>query len=485
MASLLKKKNIDATEGPIFSKMVYFVVPLMLTNLIQQFYTIADNLVVGKYSTDPSALGAIGSSASLVALLTALFTGFSTGAAATVAHDFGARDRVALTKSVHTASILSLCAGLLACMVGSLFAEPILVLMNTKEEFLEGAVVYMRIRCIGMPFVALYGAAGAILRSVGDSGTPLRILTVSGLVNVGLNVVFVTAFDMSSDGVALATLASQVLSVVCSYWVLIRRRDEEYSFSFSKLKFDSKTASRILKYAIPGTIQGSIAHVMNLFISTSVNIFSPEVVEAKTVAGNIDNILSTIIATYGTTAMTFTGQNRGARKADRIKRSLFFAILQSVAIAVIGGAILLTFRRTLIGLFLNESNYDVEAVTEYASTIMRIMLTGYIITGVSNSLGGFLKGMGHSLPPMVISLVDMGIVRVVWIFFVFPHFRTLEFLYYIYPISWTLSALSYVAVSLIIWRKDKKKLVKPCDGGTLSESKLSLSRAHTLDKTVK
>ena len=460
MSTISPKRGIVATEGPIFSKMVFFAIPLILTNLIQQLYTIADNLVVGKFSTDPTALGAIGSSTSLVAFLTALFAGFATGASATVSHDFGARDKDALSKSVHSSLMLSLMAGLLVGSIGFIFAEPLLVLLNTKEEFFAGATVYLRIRCVGMPFVALYSTAAAVLRSVGDSKTPMYILTLSGLANVLMNLVFVTSFDMSSDGVAYATLISQVLSVIFVLATLIRRRSEDYALNTSALKLDMPTAKRIMSFAIPGTIQGSVAHVMNLFLATAANSFSPEVVEARTVASNIDNILSTILAVFASVAITFTGQNRGAVKPDRIKRSLLCAMLQSTTIAVVGCTLFLTFKETLIGLFLNESNYNVEAITEYAGTIMTIMMFGFLIIGLSNSLAGFIKGMGYALPPMVISLIDMGIVRAIWILVLFPMVKTLEFLYCIYPLSWALSLLSYSVVAIVIWRRYKKKIEK-------------------------
>lgn len=458
MSKVARKRGIIATEGPIFSKIILFAIPLILTNLIQQLYTIADNLVVGKFSTDPTALGAIGSSMSLVAFLTALFAGFSIGASATVSHDFGARDRDALSKSVHSSLILSLIAGLLVGAIGFIFAEPLLLLMNTKEEFLSGAVTYLRIRCVGMPLVSLYSVAAAILRSVGDSKSPMYILTCSGIANVFMNLVFVLLFGMGADGVAYATLIAQVLSVIFLIAVLLKRKDEDYSISYSDLRIDLPTTKRIMGFAIPGTIQGSVAHVMNLLLSTATNSFSPEVVEARTVASNIDNIMSTVIAVFASVTITFVGQNRGAVKPDRIKRSLLYSILQSTALAVFGCIVFLAFKDPLISLFLNESSYDVESITAYAGTIIVIIQLGYLITGLSNSLAGFIKGMGYALPTMLISLFDMGVVRAIWILLLFPMVNTLEFLYLIYPVSWTLSAVSYSVVSIFIWKKYKRKL---------------------------
>ena len=453
MSASYAKKRIDTTEGPIFSKMVYFVVPLILTNLIQQLYTVADNMVVGNFSSNENALGAIGSSTAIIAFLTALFAGFSVGTAAVVSHDFGGRDRDSLSKSTHTSLILSLAVGLFVGVVGFIFARPILTALNTKPAFLNDAVVYMKIRCVGITFVALYNSSAAVLRSVGDSKTPLYILTASGLANVILNLVFVICFGMGADGVAYATLASQVLSVVFSLFVLTKRSSEAYSLKWSRLRIDAASVRRILKFAIPGTIQGSVAHIMNVFLTSAANIFSGEIIEARTVASNIDTILSTIIATYATVSITFTGQNRGANKPQRAKKALFYAIIQSTVIAFVVGQVLLFFREPLINLFVNESVYDAAEIVKHATTIMSIMLPSYIISGITNSLAGFIKGLGHSLPPMVVSLLDMGVVRAIWIFLLFPLVPTLEFLYFIYPVSWGMNLICYAVISIILWKK--------------------------------
>jgi putative MATE family efflux protein len=325
--------------------MLYYVIPLMLTNLIQQLYTIADNLVVGKFSSDPTALGAIGSSASVIAFLTALFSGFAVGTAATVSHDIGAKNNEAIEKDLHTSVILSVSVGLAVGLVGFVFARPILEAMSTKPEFIDSAVVYLQIRCLGMPLVSLYNIGAATLRSVGDSKAPLNILTVSGLSNVLLNIVFVLCFGMAADGVALATLASQIISVVLVFRVLINRKDEPYSFKLSSLKLDAKTAKRVLKFAIPGAIQTIGAHIMNIFIvSATNNIFDPEVIEARTIAGNIDTVLITVLNTYIDCTLTFAGQNKGANKPERIKKALILSLLQVCSIALVVGQIMILFK---------------------------------------------------------------------------------------------------------------------------------------------
>lgn len=461
MATLVKKRRVDATEGPIFSKMLYYVIPLMLTNLIQQLYTIADNLVVGKFSSDPAALGAIGSTSSVIALLTAIFAGFSVGTAATVSHDIGAKNNEAIEKDVHTSVILSVSVGLTVGIVGFVFARPILEAMSTKTEFIDSAVVYLQIRCLGMPLVSLYNIGAATLRSVGDSKTPLNILTISGLLNVLLNLVFVLFFGMAADGVALATLASQIISVVLVFRVLISRKDEPYSFKLSALKLDAKTAKRVLKFAIPGAIQTLGAHIINVFIASATNnIFEPEVIEARTIAGNIDTILITVLNTYIDCTLTFAGQNKGANKPERMKKSLIISLLQVCSIALVVGQIMILFKKPLIKLFINEELYNVDAIIDYAGTIITIMLTSYILYAACCSLCGFIRGMGYSLPTMVVALCDVFVLRTVWIFGLFPKVKTLEFLYLLYPVSYVIFVVAYASVAVVIWKRFKKNSVE-------------------------
>ena len=456
MATLVKKRRVDATEGPIFSKMLYFVVPLMLTNLIQQLYTIADNLVVGRYSSDPAAIGAIGSSASVIAFLTALFSGFAVGTAATMSFDFGSKDRDAMEKDVHTSLILSLSVGLFVGIIGCVLARPILEAMHTKEEFIDSAVVYLRIRCIGMPFVSIYNVGAATLRSVGDSRTPLHILTVSGFVNVVLNILFVLCFGMAADGVALATLASQVISVVWIFLIMVKRKDEPYTFKLRSLRLDSYTVGRVLKFAIPGAFQTIGGHVMNMFIASATNnIFAPEVIEARTIAGNIDTMLVTVLDTYITATLTFVGQNKGAGRPDRIKKSLLYSLLQVCTIAFVFGQLMIIFREPMIRLFVNEELHNVDNIITYASTIMIIMLSSYTLYAVCCSLCGFIRGLGYSLPTMVVALCDVFIIRTVWIFGLFPKIKTLEFLYLLYPVSYVIFVVAYGIVSLFLWKRFK------------------------------
>lgn len=458
MISLAKKKSVDATEGPIFSKMVAFVIPLMLTNLMQQLYSMADSMVVGKFSGDTEALAAIGSTSTFIALVTALFTGFAAGASVVASRAFGARDNESLSKATHTAVCFGFIVGLCLSALALLVSEPMLQLLETKEILMPKALRYVRIVFIGTPAIATYNFGAAILRSVGDSRTPFYTLTASGILNVVLNFVFVVGFGMSVEGVAIGTVASQYLSAAVVIVVLMKRKGEAYSLSPNKLKIDNQTLQIILKMGIPAAIQGALFGITNLFLIRALNDFPVPVLSARTIATSIDVLLSTAMNTYLHVAMTFTGQNLGAGKPERIKKSLLIALAQVVTIGVVVGQIMILFYEPLCDLYISMGDPDRDAVLAAAKTIMTIMLSSYFLGAINEVLSGFLRGLGYSLQPMFISLAGICAFRLVWILTVFPVINELWALYLVYPISWTITSLGLLAVILAVWKRVKRKI---------------------------
>ncbi|MBO5010258.1 MAG: MATE family efflux transporter [Clostridia bacterium] len=458
MISLAKKKSVDATEGPIFSKMVAFVIPLMLTNLMQQLYSMADSMVVGKFSGDTEALAAIGSTSTFIALVTALFTGFAAGASVVASRAFGARDKEGLSKATHTSVCFGFIVGVCLCALALLVSEPMLELLETKEILMPKALIYVRIVFIGTPAIATYNFGAAVLRSVGDSRTPFYTLTASGILNVVLNFVFVVGFGMSVEGVATGTVASQYLSAIVVIIVLVKRKDEAYGLNPKKLKIDNRTLQIILKMGIPAAIQGALFGITNLFLIRALNDFPVPVLSARTIATSIDVLLSTAMNTYLHVAMTFTGQNLGAGKPDRIKKSLLIALAQVVTIGVVVGQIMLLFYEPLCGLYISAGDPDREAVLAAAKTIMTVMLSSYFIGATNEVLSGFLRGLGYSLQPMLVSIGGICVFRLIWINFVFPRIGELWSLYLVYPISWTITSLGLLAVILAVWKRVKQKI---------------------------
>ncbi len=451
--------NIDATEGPIFSKMILFVIPLMLTNLMQQLYSMADSIVVGRFSGDSEALAAIGSTSTVVALVTALFTGFAVGASVVISRAFGAKDEGLLSKAAHTSLLFGAAAGICLGVIAFAVSEPLLVLLDTKSDIMPKALLYLRILLVGTPAISIYNFGAAILRSVGDSKTPFYTLTASGVINVMLNLALVIGFGMSVDGVAIATVASQYVSAFVVVTVLSKRRKEPYALDIKKLVITPKTLQTILKMGIPAAVQGALFGITNLFLIKALNDFPVPVLSARAVATSIDVLLSTAINTYLHVAMTFTGQNYGAGKPDRIKKVLFISLSQVVVLGVLVGQLMLAFYEPLVSLYVPPSDPDREAILEAAKTIMTIMLSSYFIGAVNEALSGFLRGLGYSLQPMIVSIAGICLFRLLWILFVFPRINELWALYLVYPISWTLTCIGLFGVILAVWKKAKARMM--------------------------
>lgn len=457
-----KKTKLDLTNGPLFLPMLSFVIPIMVTGILQVLYNMADNIVVGRFSGDPYALGAVGSTASVTNLVLNFILGIASGTGVVVAQSYGAKDDKTLSKAVHTAMTFSLIGGLLFSAIGIIISRPALVAMGTKAEFLDNAILYMQIICAGIPASIVYNFAATILRSVGDSKTPLIILSSSGIVNVLLNLLFVIVFRMSVAGVALATITSQLLSAITVVYILHKRKDKNYGLSFSKLGIDRAMLLRILRFGVPAGIQGSLFSISNVIISTAANTFEPAVISAKTISGNIDGLLYTALNSYMHASMTFTGQNYGAKKIDRVKKSTLYGVIQVLSIGTAIALLMLTFSRELSALYMDKSSDPQfnEEVLRYTVEILMLMLPTYALCGMMETLAGSLRGLGYSVTPMIVNLVGTCGSRIVWVFLFFPMeaFNTITGLFWIYPISWILTSLAHFIVLTIAWRKIKKSL---------------------------
>ena len=455
------RKNIDATAGPLFSKIIAFVIPLMLTNLIQQLYSMADSIVVGQFSGDPNALAEIGCTASLVALLTAFVTGFSAGAGVLTAKHFGARDYESLSQSVHTSFLFSVIIGVALSAVSLLLSKPILDLLGTKPELANGALVYVRILLVGIPAVSVYNFSAAALRAVGDSKTPFYILTASGLLNVFLNLFFVIVMGMSIDGVAIATVAAQYASAIAVTTVLLMRKSESYRIVPSKLSLHAPTLRSIIRIGLPAAIQASLFGITNLFLTAALNGFDASVISARTIAFSIDTLLATVASTYVTVTMTFGGQNYGARKYSRIKKTFFYSLLQVFVLGVSAGALMIIFNEPLVRIYVAADAPNISDVIAAAKIIMTIMLTSYPIGFVNDAMTGFLRGLGRSILPMIVSILGICVFRIIWILFVFPSLGTVFWLFMVYPISWAICLLGNSIMSFAVMKKIKSELAEP------------------------
>ncbi len=448
------KKKRDLTEGPIFTQLLLFVIPIVLTGILQVAYNMADNIVVGKFSGDENALGAVGSTASVTTLMINVLIAIASGAGVVIAQSHGAKDDKAVSRTVHTAMGLSVVMGFAFAALGLLFCKPLLSLMGTQDIFFDNAVLYMVIICAGLPASAIYNFGAAILRSIGDSKTSLYILAVSGLVNVALNLVFVCVFGMTVDGVALATIVSQYISAVWIVLVLMRRRGVSYNLNLKKIRLEVPVIKRIMRIGLPIAFQSVLFSVSNIVVTASLNTFPPAVVNAKTIAFNIEGITYTAMNGFSNAAMTFVGQNFGARKYSRINKASLYAIIQ---VAVVGIAIAqgeIFFGEELANLYIDKSNSNGPAVVGAVQEIFSIMLATYFLCGIMEVMSGVLKALGFSTISMIACLVGLAF-RVAWLLFVVPteRFHTIFGLFLSYTLSWVLTIILLIICFIYAWRK--------------------------------
>lgn len=445
----------DFTSGPLFLPMLLFSLPIMATSLLQILYNAADKIVVGQFSGDAGAIGAIGSTSSLTSLFVALGIGLSIGAGVVVAQRFGAREERELSRAVHTIFVIGAIAGVFVGVLGFAFSRPLLELINTKADILDSATLYMKIVFLGTPANILYNFGSAALRSVGNSKSPLVILAFAGLLNVGLNIVFVICFHMTVDGVAYATIASQYVSAV-AVWVSLARRRDAVRFHLTALCVDRRVLRDVLRIGIPSGIQSSLFSISNVLLQSSVNTFPTTTVSGNAVGGSMEDFTYVAMHSFYQTILTVTGQNVGAKKPERVRRSLFYALAQVLAAGLLVSGVCLIFDDFILGLFVDKTLPEVALIVEAAKERNSIVLTMYFLCGIMEVLTGHLRGRGCSFLPMIVTLVCACGLRVLWAIFVFPLKHTLWFLFLCYPISWILTSLCLLFIALWLMKKEKR-----------------------------
>lgn len=446
----VRSYEMDMCNGPIFSKIVAFALPLMLSGILQLLFNAADIIVVGRFAGSES-LAAVGSTSSLINLLVNVFIGLSIGANVLVAQYYGAQRRKDLQETVHTAMLLAAMGGALLVVLGVLLADPLLEMMGTPEDVLPLAALYMKIYFVGMPVTLVYNFGSAILRAVGDTRRPLYFLLTAGIINVVLNLIFVIIFSMGVAGVALATVLSQCVSAALIVQCLVRS-DAPYRLRKDRLRITPQKLAQIARIGLPAGLQGAIFSISNVLIQSSVNSFGSVAMAGNTAAANIEGFVYTSMNAVYQTALSFTSQNFGAKKFERMTRILFYCLglVMVVGIVMGGGAVLLG--RPLLGIYSSDPR-----VIQYGIDRLRIISGPYFLCGIMDTMVGGLRGIGCSVVPMLVSLTGACAFRVVWIFTAFAMNRTLQTLYLSYPVSWTITFLAHVVCYIVIRRKMAKK----------------------------
>lgn len=444
-------KRAPATEGPLFTKMILFTIPIMLTGILQLLYNSADSIIVGRFSGDPNALGAVGSTASATGLLINMLMGLGAGTGVLVSQFFGAKHDSGVSRVVHTSLSAGLIGGIFFMLLGEFISEPLLKLLGTDPVLMDSALLYMRIIFAGVPASAIFNFGAAVVRSLGDSRTPLIILASTGLLNVALNLVFVIGYGMSVEGVAIATIISQYASAAAIVFIL-KRASGPQKFFFSKLRIDVAILLRMLKIAIPSAIQSSLFSISNMILQSSVNTFSTDAISGAAVGSNIDSYTYIALNSFYHTTLTFSGQNYGARKFDRSRRVALYSIIQVTVVGLTLGTVMTVFVEPIAMLFVDPNAANAAAIVAAAKERAVIVLIPYVFCGYMETFTGFLRGWGYSLLPMLSSVFCVCVVRIIWakLFFPLPLFNSISGLFIIYPITWALAALMQGTMSVII-----------------------------------
>ncbi len=450
---LSKKHQIDMTNGSIFGKLMVFSLPLVLSALLQLFFNAADIIVVGRFSGDNS-LAAVGSNTSVINLLVNLFVGLSTGTNVVAAHYFGAQKKQELEYTVHTAMLLSLISGVILTLAGVFGARQILELMKSPPEVLDLAVRYLRIYFAGITATMVYNFGSALLRAKGDTKRPLYILFLAGVINIVLNLLFVICFKMDVAGVAFATVISQTVSAVLVIILLVKETDE-FHLDFKKLAIKREILVRIIKIGVPAGFQGIVFSLSNVVIQSSINSFGNILVAGSSASSSIEGFVYTAMNGFSQGSLTFVSQNLGAHKFDRIKK----VVLISFAIVTVIGLCLGNLV-VLCGPFILRAYSKSSDVIKAAMLRLTIICSAYCLCGMMDVMANSIRGIGHSVLPMVVSLTGACGVRILWLatFFQIPKFHTPEVIFISYPISWIITLLVHILCFVLIFKKESKSI---------------------------
>lgn len=435
MASLSRQ---DMTHGPLAKQILLFSLPLICSNLLQVLFNLADLAVVGQF-VGSQALGSVGSTTTLVTMFTGFLIGLGGGINVLAARFYGARDTKRFGQLLHTAALLSLGLGILLSILGVTLTRPILQLLRTKEDLIDGAVLYLRIYLLGMPGLAVYNYGSAILSALGDTRRPLRFLTLAGILNVILNLFFVLVVKMAVAGVALASILSQYLSAVLIVLALIHN-DAPFALCRSQLRLHRDSALEIIRLGIPAGLQNCIFALANLFIQVGVNSFSSTMVAGNSAAANADSLIYDVMAAFYTACASFMGQNYGARNRERVKKSYFISLAYSFAIGLILGFLLVLFGRQFLHLFSPAAD-----VIEAGMFRLTIMGFSYGFSAFMDCTIAASRALGKSLIPTVVVILGSCVLRIIWVYTVFAWFGTITSLYLVYICSWTITALAEIA----------------------------------------
>ncbi|MBR6671034.1 MAG: MATE family efflux transporter [Ruminococcus sp.] len=446
------KYEIDMCNGPILTKLLKLTLPLMLSSVLQLLFNAADVIVVGNFAGENS-LAAVGSTTALVNLITNLFLGLSTSANILTSMFMGAGKDERVSKTIHTSICLSIASGLIMTVFGVVFADKLLLMMNTPKETLGLSTLYLRIYFLGMTAMMIYNFGSSVLRSKGDTKRPLYFLTFSGIINVILNLIFVIALKMDVAGVALATAISQCISAYLIIRCLMKEEDS-FKFEFKKLRFDKKIVVRMLKIGIPAGFQGVVFSLSNVVIQSSINSFGAITMAGSAAASSIEGFIWVSMNSFSQGALTFMSQNIGAGKYSRINKITFITCACAAVTGIVLGNAAYLLAEPLISIYDSRS-----AVIDAGIIRMGLVCCFYCTCGLMDCIVGNIRGMGYAVMPTIVSLIGACGLRIIWIFTVFriPRFHTEFMLFLSYPITWVITFVVHLICFIVMRKKFPKQ----------------------------
>lgn len=437
---------MDMIHGSLGDKIIRFALPVAATGILQQLFNAADIAVIGRF-VGKEAMAAVGSNNSLIGLMVTMFGGIAMGANVVIARSTGQANREGIRNAVHTSILIAFAGGMIMTVIGELIARPLLHWMGVPEEIFGEALRYIRIYFAGLPVIFLYNFESAIFRSQGDTRTPLICLTISGVLNVVMNVFFVVVLHMTVDGVALATVLANLVSSGLLL-VMLMRSQSAIRVQWSGFSYQPRVIGTILRIGAPAGLQGMVFSLSNLCIQSAINSLGADVIAASAAAFNVEIFAYFVLNSFGQACTTFVGQNRGAGDLERCRKATRICMGQDMIFTAVISALILLSGHALLRIF----NTDPEVV-RLGYTRILILISAELVNVVIEILSGAMRGHGQSLIPAVVSLAGICGVRIIWVYTVFPFSRTFNTIMAAYPISWTITAVVLVVAYFMMMRK--------------------------------
>ncbi len=449
----VKSNSIDMIHGGLWGKILKFSLLFMLTSFLQHLYSAADIIVVSRFAGE-HALAGVGVSGSITNLFLNFILGFSAGASIVIGQALGARDEEKISRAAHTAISIAVYGGLFMMLMCLIFAKQLLTMMDTPENVMPQATVYLRIVALGYMPSLIYNFGAAILRAKGDTKRALYVVSISGLINVGLNLLFVVVFKMEAAGVALATIISQIFTAVVILYYLSKEEDQTKIY-IRKIRIYTEPFLNILKFGIPSAIQSAFYTVSNLIVQSSINTFGSAAIAGSAATSSVTDFYNTMVNSFYQGSLVFCSQNFGAKNFDRIKKTVKICITYVLALGVIQALITTFADEFLLGIYIDAAK-EPEVMT-WALKKISVQGYSYFLLGLMNIMTGALRGMGASALNMVMAIIGVCGIRIVWIVFAFPLWHTFEGLFMCFPLSWLGTFCMHFIMYSVVFKKEKKK----------------------------